>query len=104
MEQLTAHANSLQSRSEEKLTASAGSLLSSAKELLTALADRLHSIEEERLMAHADGLISSARQEERAASNSSDVWEEIQNLPREFRNIVNKEYVAIKQMEGEALC
>ena len=37
--------------------------------------------------------------DERAASNSSDVREEIQNLPRELRKIVYKEYVAIKQRE-----
>ena len=105
---LLRRADSLHSRAEERLTANADGLLSSAKELLTARADSLHSRAEERLTAHADGLLSSARQEamsvnERAASNSSDVREEIQNLPKELREIIYKEYVVIKQRERAAL-
>ena len=41
--------------------------------------------------------------DERAASNSLDVLEAIKNLPPELREIIYKDFVAIKQREREAL-
>ena len=109
---LLRRAESLLSRAKERLTAHADGLLSSAKERLTACADSLSSRAEERQTTHADGLLSSARQgamsaderaDERAASNSADVLEAIQNLPPDHLKMIYKDYVTMKQREREAL-